>query len=108
MNNNQFICNIEQNKLSSVQSSLTKLINAIKNNQKNLESEDLCNIIFINESIDQLVSEIDNLEIKIRKGDINNHISSNIKNRIKDYDHNHMIIKTFLPYMMAFSLMSKK
>ena len=41
MDKKKFICDIEKDKLSNLQSSMSKLINSIKNNQNNLSSNNL-------------------------------------------------------------------
>ena len=105
MDKKKFICDIEKDKISNLQSSMSKLINSIKNNQNNLSSNNLCDLMFLNQNIDQLIYEIETLEIKICKKTKNKYLSHYNKERIENYDHNQKVIDNFIPYMMAYSMM---
>ena len=84
---------------------MSKLINSIKNNQNKLSSNNLCDLMFLNQNIDQLITEMENLEIKICKTSKNKCLSEYNKDRIETHDHNQKVIDDFLPYMMAYSMM---
>ena len=105
MNKKKIICDIEKDKLSNLQSSMSKLINTIKDHQNKLSSNNLCDLMFVNQNIDKLISEIETLEIKICKKTKNKYLSDYNKERIENYNNNQKVIDNFLPYMMAYSMM---
>ena len=94
------IINIEKDKLRDLQSNMDILINLLKNNQ--ISKEVLADLIFLNESINNLSIQIQDIHVKIL--DKKDDLSESNKIKLKNHNDNNKIIEKYLPYMLIESM----
>ena len=98
------IYDIEKSHLSSLQSSLDRLLNVISKLNRKFSEEELEDIILLNNDIRILENKINNFEINLIKKLPKRKITKNMKDRINTDNHANNVIQKFLPYMLAYSM----
>lgn len=94
------IINIEKDKLKDLQSNMDILINLLKNNK--ISKEVLADLIFLNENINNLSTQIQDIHVKILQKKDN--LSESDKIKLDNYSSNNKIIEKYLPYMLIDSM----
>tara|TARA_B100001093_G_C26611870_1_gene920585 strand:+ start:529 stop:849 length:321 start_codon:yes stop_codon:yes gene_type:complete len=103
MNNIDSVISIERNKLKEFQSQMDKYISNINKFRNNINSNNLVEILILNQEIDKIINLIQNNDKNILYDNKN---SLNEKNRqvLQNYDNSNKIISKYLPYMLLESM----
>lgn len=97
------IVNIEKEKLRELQSNMHKLINNLDRFKETINSNNLTDIIILNQNINQLNNLIQKTERNILYNNKSNLSTLNQK-RLQEYDEFNGILQKFLPYMLLESM----
>lgn len=103
MNNIESVINIEKEKLKELQSNMHKLINNLDRFKENINSNNLTDLIILNQNINHLNNLIQLTERNILYNNKNNLSNLNQK-RLQEYDEFNDILQKFLPYMLVESM----
>ena len=103
--NIESVVDIEKDKLKELQSNMHKFINNLDRFKENINSNNLTDIIILNQNINQLNNLIQQTERNILFNNKTDLSKLNQK-RLQEYDEFNNILQKFIPYMLLESMNS--
>ena len=95
----EYILNTQKTKLKEFQSTYDKFLNSIKNTKSKFSKDELAKIIIVNDTMNNLMNDINDLEISILKKKKPYKLNPILQERIRKYDENQRILSNFKPFL---------
>ena len=105
MNTIDTVINIERSKLKEIQSSMDKYISNLKKYSNKINSNQLVDILVLNQEIDNIINLITENNMKIFK-DNKSSLTKKNKLELETFDNNNKIFKKYMPFMLLDSINS--